>query len=277
MEKVFIGMPVYNGADFINRALDGIRNQSFRDWSLLISDNGSEDETKDICQYYAKLDNRVKYYRQERNLGAVANFKFLLDNANGTYFAWAAADDVWQPDFLLSCVSILEQNDKIGMAFCNIVNVDGFDNIVRNYQEFSLFANNNGLLRVSNYLFSPEILGKANLIYSVFHLDLCRAAWEASPLTDRWGSDMCFVLAALARSRVRINAKVLFHKRVISPIIGPEINPHDYIFPLKFAREYIKDNATATKGTGYYLVTLFIMILRYLRALIRNNLIKLLK
>lgn len=90
---VSIGMPVYNGAEYIRETLDALLAQTFTDFELIISDNASTDETAEICREYAERDLRIVYIRQEGNIGARANFQLVLDKARGAYFMWAAADD----------------------------------------------------------------------------------------------------------------------------------------------------------------------------------------
>lgn len=269
MNRVFIGMPVYNGERFIARALDSLREQTYLNWSLLISDNSSADKTSQICNQYCAIDDRIKYIRQDVNIGAPGNFKYLLDKAESEYFMWASSDDTWHPDFLTSAVNLLDDNKDIGMAFCNIVNIDSFDRVIRNYPSFKSFTDSNNIRRVYKYLRSPEILGKANLIYSVYRLDFCRKAWTFSPLSDEWGSDMCFVLAAICRSDLCIEDKILFQKRIARQSDQPEFiskieikNPNRYIFPLNKSIVYIKNNVRAVKGSNYSFITLTIMIFR---------------
>lgn len=91
---VTIGMPVYNGETFIREALDSLLAQTFTDFELIISDNASTDGTDASCRKYAERDSRIRYIRQAENRGAVANFQFVLDEAVGKYFMWAAADDM---------------------------------------------------------------------------------------------------------------------------------------------------------------------------------------
>jgi len=98
--KVSIGMPVYNGASYIRRALDSLLAQSFGDFELIISDNASTDDTQTICEKYERADSRVRYIQQERNLGPIRNFDFVLNQSEGEYFMWAAHDDLWEPRFL---------------------------------------------------------------------------------------------------------------------------------------------------------------------------------
>ncbi len=98
--QVSIGMPVFNGAKFINRALDSLLAQKFTDFELIISDNGSTDDTGEICKRYECNDRRIVYLRQPKNMGGLWNFNYVLKQSSGEYFMWAAADDTWEPDFI---------------------------------------------------------------------------------------------------------------------------------------------------------------------------------
>ncbi len=93
--KVSIGMPVYNGDDFIRRALDSVLNQTFTDFEVIISDNASDDETEIICREYAAKDDRISYFRQKTNIGGTDNFLFVLNKAQSSYFSFLAHDDWW--------------------------------------------------------------------------------------------------------------------------------------------------------------------------------------
>ena len=86
---VSIGMPVYNGADRMRRALDSILAQDFNEFELFISDNGSTDGTLGICEEYAARDSRITYYQRDRNYGISDNFDFSASRATGKYFMWS--------------------------------------------------------------------------------------------------------------------------------------------------------------------------------------------
>lgn len=269
MVLVFIGMPVYNGAPHLRNAIESILKQSFSDWIMLISDNCSDDETETICKEFIRTDSRIKYYRQKQNIGAAGNFQYVLDRADLPYFMWAAADDIWEPEFLASCVRILENDSKCGMAFCNIVNIDTYGRIIREYPDLSRFSGENQLFNRCKYLLDPEIMGKANLIYSVYRLELCKKVWKHNPLTNYWGSDMCFVLAVILRSQLKIEKRILFKKRIIRSTDTIDkadmiiINPHlKASFPIDKSLEYSRGVIKAALGTKYYWITLFIMMFR---------------
>lgn len=123
MSKVFIGMTTYNGARFISEAIESLLAQSFPNFTLFISDDTSTDNTKEICEMYAKKDPRVIYFRQKKNIGMFPNFKFVLDSASGDYFMWASHDDLWEKDFIKVCLENIEQK-KVDVAMTVIANVD---------------------------------------------------------------------------------------------------------------------------------------------------------
>jgi glycosyltransferase involved in cell wall biosynthesis len=266
MSKLFIGMPVYNGARFIEEAIESLINQTYTDWTMLISDNASEDETKKICRRYSKKDKRIIYYRQPHNIGGIANFGFVLNKANADYFMWAATDDVWHHDFIHSCIDNFEQDSRCGFAFSNIINIDSYGRNIRSYPSFSRFTNGNNTDNIRCFLTEPEIMGKANPLYSIYRLELCRQIWSLNILTNGWGSDMCFVLAALARTRFAIDERVLFQKRLSRPIDKADeihpiqiLNPEEHIFPLEYADEYIQNTLKAVEDTEFYEITKNIM------------------
>lgn len=111
-----IGMPVYNGAATIRNALDSLLAQTLDAFELVISDNGSTDDTQAICEEYVARDSRVRYFRQPTNLGPQMNFRFVLFEARTPYFMWAAADDLWKPRFAEKNVAELDKDQSIVMS-----------------------------------------------------------------------------------------------------------------------------------------------------------------
>ncbi len=109
--KVSIGMPVYNGEKFIREALDSLLAQTFTDFEIIISDNASTDDTPIICSEYAERDSRIRYVRQAENIGIMKNFQFVLDEAIGEYFMWAAHDDLWGEKFIEENLIFLNEHD----------------------------------------------------------------------------------------------------------------------------------------------------------------------
>src|SRR3546814_12920885 len=94
MRRVTIGLPVYNGANYLAAAIESILAQTVADFDLIISDNASTDATEQICRAYAGADRRIRYVRQPQTLGAAANFNLLARMSEKPYFKWAAPDDL---------------------------------------------------------------------------------------------------------------------------------------------------------------------------------------
>ena len=96
--KISIGMPVYNGENYLAQALRAILSQTFTDFELIISDNASTDATQRICETFAAEDSRVRYFRNSRNIGIEPNFNAAFEPARGKYFMWTAHDDLLEPN-----------------------------------------------------------------------------------------------------------------------------------------------------------------------------------
>jgi glycosyltransferase involved in cell wall biosynthesis len=124
---VSIGLPVYNDEKYLSKALDDLLSQTFPDFELIISDNGSTDRTGQICQQYAASDHRVYYFLQPANLGPHANFDFVLKKARGELFMWAAADDRWDKNFVAVLVEGLRRAKETATAFCPFAYIDEED------------------------------------------------------------------------------------------------------------------------------------------------------
>lgn len=116
MKKLTIGMPVYNGAATIRAALDSLLAQTFGDFQIIISDNGSTDNTPEICAVYVARDPRVTYVRQATSLAPQMNFRFVLFEARTQYFMWAAADDLWAAQFVERNMAALETDPTLVMS-----------------------------------------------------------------------------------------------------------------------------------------------------------------
>lgn len=107
---VSIGMPVYNAAGTLKRAIESLLGQDYQNIELVISDNASNDETEAISREYAAIDKRVLYHRSALNMGAIWNFNRVFELSTGKYFVWAAHDDMRAKSFITKCVERLEAN-----------------------------------------------------------------------------------------------------------------------------------------------------------------------
>jgi glycosyltransferase involved in cell wall biosynthesis len=115
--RVSLAMPIYNGEQYVEETIRSILVQDFTDFELIITDNASTDRTEEICRGFAARDSRVRYMRNERNLGAAANYNLGLKLAQGEYFKWCAHDDLISPNCVGALVSALDQNSEAILAF----------------------------------------------------------------------------------------------------------------------------------------------------------------
>ena len=165
-----IGMPVFTGEDYILEALDSLLDQTMPDFELIISDNASTDSTEEICRDYALKDTRIRYVRQEKNIGPAANFRFLLQEARGEYFMWAAADDTWGSRYLEKCIELLDEDERAAMAtmayVCNSRLSSIFNRKFNNPLECITIENT--FDRVKSFSSLHASTHKDNLVYSVW-------------------------------------------------------------------------------------------------------------
>ncbi|MBU3968889.1 glycosyltransferase [Patescibacteria group bacterium] len=280
--KVFIGMPAYNGERFIKEAIDSLINQSYTNWELFISDDASTDNTEKICKEYAEKDLRITYYRQEKNLGIFSNFKFLLDRAEGDYFMWAGRDDLWDKEFIKICVKNLDNNKNIDISSTGIADVDSFGRTLRELSEFPSLSGKPGIISIIRYILQPEILGKCNIMCSLFRFPAIKKIWEIYPQRQEWGSDYHFSLAAISHFGIFIEPRILFKKRhggfsnPLSTINDKENiirkieikNPKNHMFPFGRFNRYFNGHMEALDGTPYKALAAILLYSRIPRSFI---------
>lgn len=106
--------PTYNCAEFISRTIESVQAQTYQNWEMIIVDDRSKDNTKEIVEKYMKDDNRIKYHLLEVNSGAAVARTTAMQMANGSYMAFLDSDDIWLPDKLEKQIKWMTDN---GYAF----------------------------------------------------------------------------------------------------------------------------------------------------------------
>jgi len=102
---VSVGIPTYNRPEGLRRTLTCIAAQTYANLEIIVSDNCSPTpETEQVAREFMVRDARIRFYRQPEPLGVSGNFRFVLKQAGGEFFMWAADDDEWDPDFVRQCV-----------------------------------------------------------------------------------------------------------------------------------------------------------------------------
>lgn len=115
--RLSIGIPVYNGENYLAETLDSLLGQSYENFELIISDNASTDGTAGICRRYMKQDSRIRYICQPRNIGLSPNHNFLVRQARGELFKWADHDDLCAHDLLKCCIDALDEYPDVVLAY----------------------------------------------------------------------------------------------------------------------------------------------------------------
>jgi glycosyltransferase involved in cell wall biosynthesis len=115
--RVTIGVPVFNEDRFLDASLCSLRGQGFGDLEIVISDNASTDKTLEICERHAADDPRIRLEPLPSNVGAVGNFRRVVELARGEYFMWGTGHDLWTPGLVEECVGLLESDPDASVAF----------------------------------------------------------------------------------------------------------------------------------------------------------------
>ena len=156
MEKINILMATYNGRRYVAKQVESILNQTFKDFRLIISDDASTDSTVKILEEYEAKDRRIEIYKQEKNIGVVANFEFLISKVRSEYFMFADQDDIWNEDKIEKTFNkIQEDNSDLVYTDLEVVNsrlkqlspsywnLKGLDYRIKKYNNFeALYLNN---------------------------------------------------------------------------------------------------------------------------------------
>jgi glycosyltransferase involved in cell wall biosynthesis len=124
MIRVSVGVPVYNGERYLAETLDCLLAQSLQDIEIVISDNASTDGTAELCQNYQAKDSRVRYFRNEQNIGAALNFTRVFDLSSAPLFHAGACDDLYAPEFLERCVDALARDSSAVLSHTRTIMVD---------------------------------------------------------------------------------------------------------------------------------------------------------
>ena len=115
--RVSLGLPTYNGERFLAETISSILAQTFEDFELIISDDGSTDGTLALCERYAASDPRVHVSTSSGPRGPAHNFNRVAGLASGALFKWCAQDDPIEPTFLERCVDALERRPELVLAY----------------------------------------------------------------------------------------------------------------------------------------------------------------
>jgi glycosyltransferase involved in cell wall biosynthesis len=206
--RISIGLPVFNGENYLAKTLAAILAQTYTDFELIICDNASSDATQSICEAIARQDARVRYCRNEVNLGAGPNFDRCFHLARGEYFKWAAHDDLMAPTYLEKTAAALDANPDAILCTTGIHEIGPDDQIIRTYQ--------NHLPGINSTRAHERLAGMTlyrHQCEDIFGL-LRRRKLEGSQLHGLYlGSDRVFLAEIALRGRcIAVNEPLFLHR-----------------------------------------------------------------
>lgn len=156
-EKVDILLATYKpNITYLKEQIESILNQTHKNIKLYISDDYSnEQEVIETLETYAKKDNRIELYIQEKNLGYIKNFEFLLTKSTAKYVAFCDQDDIWYPNKIeKSLNTLIEKN--VDLIYCNSKHINENDEIINlsyfKHKNMPLVKGKNNILTISRYL-----------------------------------------------------------------------------------------------------------------------------
>lgn len=131
-EKVDILMTTYNTEiKYLKEQIESILNQTYKNISLLISDDNSPNkEVKKVLQEYQDKDSRIRVYIQEKNIGYIRNFEYLLKKSTSDYIMYADHDDIWYENKVENSLKKLLETD-VDMVYCNAKQIDEKGNVIK--------------------------------------------------------------------------------------------------------------------------------------------------
>ena len=136
---VSVGLPIYNGADHVERAIRAVLSQTLTNIELVISDNASTDGTEAICRGLADEDPRIRYFRNKTNLGAAANFNKVFHESRAPYFKWLGHDDFLDQKAMEKALVVLEGNPEISIVYWLERMTDDSGDTLREYRPGQAF------------------------------------------------------------------------------------------------------------------------------------------
>lgn len=214
---VSIGLPVYNGEQFIRQTLDSLLAQDCENFELIISDNASVDGTAAICQEYQARDQRIRYCRNVTNLGATRNFNRTFELSSGNFFMWAGAHDLWHPSFISRCANILKEDKSVVLAYSRtmLVNVNGDPIEIAPDQ-----IDTRGLSPLERYRHLIWNLKWCNLIHGVICSNALR---NTGMFRDLFGPDHLLLAELSLQGAFAQIPEPLFYRRMNRPDEGTDV------------------------------------------------------
>jgi glycosyltransferase involved in cell wall biosynthesis len=206
---VSIGMPLYNEEHFVGAAIAALLAQSLESFELIISDNGSTDRTGDICREFAATDSRIRYCRNEVNIGAAANFNKVIHLAQGRYLLWAGGHDSWDPELLARSVAALDGRPDAVVAGAECIWLDASGATMARR---SGFTDTSGMSSVERFF--TVLWGNMHPILGLIRLDSLR---KTAGVQSSMGADLLLLTELALHGDFIFVPETRWYRREIRP------------------------------------------------------------
>lgn len=216
--RLSIGFPIFNGEQYLAEALDSLLTQTFTDFELILSDNASTDNTPAICRHYVAQDERVCYYRNQHNIGAMQNWYRTFALSSGQYFTGAAHDDRYHPEFLQKCVAVLDQEPTVVLCYTKTKIIDQDGNFTRDFTVEIDTASSKPHVRLYN------VIGIDYLCIQLFGVVRANAFRRARPYTGYYGCDRNTLAELSLLGKVWEIPEYLFYHRLHPQALGAALH-----------------------------------------------------
>ncbi|MEL3908413.1 MAG: glycosyltransferase [Treponemataceae bacterium] len=160
---ISVVIPTYNKAGYINKTIESVLNQTYKDWEIVIVDDCSKDNTEEVVQKY--LSDKIRYYKHKTNIGPGANFNYGIEKARSEYVTIIASDDVLLPNHL---EKVMEEfgDDEVETVFPILHTIDETGKLTEKEagnKSIDKYLLLNRLFYIRNVLPSPGISFKKTL------------------------------------------------------------------------------------------------------------------
>jgi glycosyltransferase involved in cell wall biosynthesis len=212
--RVSVGLPVYNGERYLHEALDSVLAQTHTDLEIVISDNGSDDKTQEICEKYAATDSRIRYVRQPANRGAAFNHNFVMKAATAPYFRMYSYDDRLDPQCIELCAAALDADSGRAVAWSQTIVIDDDGNETSAYRNDIEWDPRSAASRLRSLLGRPVEESLLHMCYPIYGVTRRDALMDTHLLGSNPHADtVLLVELALRGSWVQVPKPLFYNRR----------------------------------------------------------------
>ncbi len=209
-ELISIGMPIYNGEKYLKQAIASILSQTYTNIEIIIADDASTDKSSTIYEDFAKKDSRIRIFKHKKNIGSIPNFNFVLKQAKGKYFMWAAQDDYREKDTLEKLFKLHQAFPDAALAVSNFRNVHK-DKLYAVYPEIRYKNTDSIAMTLISFLKTDNLsffygLHKTNILKKTGgYIEDSRPHFKSS--------DFLTIYKVLLKGKLVYTPEILFYKR----------------------------------------------------------------